>query len=191
MITKELCKLSGIFCLLLTLSLSLYSCGEESGTEDEYADWQTRNDAILAVWAKDPSLTRIKSYTEDPTTEGDPTYYVYVRKLEETDTVRVAYRGRLIPSASYPNGYVFDQSFIGDFSWKTSAMTQLRCGSFIEGFTTALMDMRVGDRWLVYIPYQMAYGSGSSTTYPAYSNMIFEIALFDCWHPGEKRPPIK
>ena len=125
MITKELCKLSGIFCLLLTLSLSLYSCGEESGTEDEYADWQTRNDAILAVWAKDPSLTRIKSYTEDPTTEGDPTYYVYVRKLEETedlgaprplftDTVRVAYRGRLIPSASYPNGYVFDQSFIGE-----------------------------------------------------------------------------
>jgi FKBP-type peptidyl-prolyl cis-trans isomerase FklB len=86
---------------------------------------------------------------------------------------------------------VFDQSFIGDFSWKTSAMTQLRCGSFIEGFTTALMDMRVGDHWLVYIPYQMAYGSGSSTTYPAYSNMIFEIALFDCWHPGEKRPPLK
>lgn len=202
MVTKKLYQLSGILCLLLTLSFSLYSCSEESGTEDEYADWQTRNDAIVKVWANDPSLTRIKSYTEDPTTEGDPTYYVYVKKLEETenlgsprplftDTVRVAYRGRLIPSASYPNGYVFDQSFIGDFSWKTSAMTQLRCGSFIEGFTTALMDMRVGDRWLVYIPYQMAYGSGSSTTYPAYSNMIFEIALFDCWHPGEKRPPLK
>ena len=177
MVTKRLYQLSGILCLLLTLSFSLYSCSEESGTEDEYADWQTRNDAIVKVWANDPSLTRIKSYTEDPTTEGDPTYYVYVKKLEETenlgaprplftDTVRVAYRGRLIPSAS-------------------------RCGSFIEGFTTALMDMRVGDRWLVYIPYQMAYGSGSSTTYPAYSNMIFEIALFDCWHPGEKRPPLK
>ena len=159
MVTKRLYQLSGILCLLLTLSFSLYSCSEESGTEDEYADWQTRNDAIVKVWANDPSLTRIKSYTEDPTTEGDPTYYVYVKKLEETenlgaprplftDTVRVAYRGRLIPSASYPS-------------------------------------------WLVYIPYQMAYGSGSSTTYPAYSNMIFEIALFDCWHPGEKRPPLK
>ncbi len=192
-----------MLCLLLTLSLSLSSCGEESGTEDEYADWQVRNDAIVKVWANDPTLTRIKSYTEDPATEGAPTYYVYVKKLETasiqipetqplfTDTVRVAYRGRLIPSATYPNGYVFDQSFIGDFDWKTSAVTQSRCGSFVEGFTTALMDMHVGDRWLVYIPYQMAYGAGSSTTYPAYSNMIFEIALFDCWHPGEKRPPLK
>ena len=192
-----------MLCLLLTLSLSLSSCGEESGTEDEYADWQVRNDAIVKVWANDPTLTRIKSYTEAPATEGAPTYYVYVKKLETasiqipetqplfTDTVRVAYRGRLIPSATYPNGYVFDQSFIGDFDWKTSAVTQSRCGSFVEGFTTALMDMHVGDRWLVYIPYQMAYGAGSSTTYPAYSNMIFEIALFDCWHPGEKRPPLK
>ena len=159
MVTKRLYQLSGILCLLLTLSFSLYSCSEESGTEDEYADWQTRNDAIVKVWANDPSLTRIKSYTEDPTTEGDPTYYV-----------------RLIPSASYPNGYVFDQSFIGDFSWKTSAMTQLRCGSFVEGFTTALMDMRVGDRWLVYIPYQMAYGSGSSSFFPELPLFMGQIA---------------
>ena len=65
MVTK-IYKLSGILCLLLTLSFSLYSCSEESGTEDEYADWQTRNDAIVKVWANDPSLTRIKSYTEDP-----------------------------------------------------------------------------------------------------------------------------
>ena len=74
MVTKRLYQLSGILCLLLTLSFSLYSCSEESGTEDEYADWK--------VWANDPSLTRIKSYTEDPTTEGDPTYYVYVKKLD-------------------------------------------------------------------------------------------------------------
>ena len=71
MVTKRRYQLSGILCLLLTLSFSLYSCSEESGTEDEYADWQTRNDAIVKVWANDPSLTRIKSYTEDPTTEGD------------------------------------------------------------------------------------------------------------------------
>ena len=203
MVSKEIYKLFGLLCLLLTLSLSLSSCSEESGTEDEYADWQVRNDAIVKVWASDPTLTRIKTYTEDPATEGDPTYYVYVKKLETgpvqipetqplfTDTVRVAYRGRLIPSATYPNGFVFDQSFIGDFSWETSAVTQLRCGSFVEGFTTALMDMHIGDRWLVHIPYQMAYGANSSTSYPAYSNMVFEIALFDCWHPGEKRPPLK
>ena len=29
------------------------------------------------------------------------------------------------------------------------------------------------------------------TGYPAYSNMIFDIALVDFWHPGETRPPFK
>ena len=108
-----------------------------------------------------------------------------------TDTCRVAYRGYLIPSKSYPNGYIFDQSYLGDFKWTTAAPYTAVCSSFVVGFTTALMKMHVGERWRVYIPYQLAYGGNSSTSYPAYSNMIFDIALFEKWKARDNVPPFK
>jgi FKBP-type peptidyl-prolyl cis-trans isomerase FklB len=55
--------------------------------------------------------------------------------------------------------------------------------------------MHVGDRWRVRIPYTLAYGESANTsgsvTIPAYSNLVFEIALYDFWHPGETRPIFK
>ena len=185
------------------------SCSEDnSEDEDEYANWQERNDAMTNQWAANSSLKKIKCYTKDPETTGKNSDYIYVEVLEDTpatnpdykpvastdcpfytDTTRVAYRVRLIPSKSYPEGYVVDQSFTGDFSWRTADVTDGT--GWIEGFSTALMNMHVGDRWRVYVPYQLAYGSSSSTGRPAYSNMIFEMALFDFWHPGESRPEFK
>lgn len=201
--------LSSIFtCLLLSSSVFFVSCSEDSSEEEEYANWQERNDAMTNQWAANSSLKKIKCYTKDPETTGKNSDYIYVEVLEDTpatnpdykpvastdcpfytDTTRVAYRVRLIPSKSYPEGYVVDQSFTGDFSWRTADVTDGT--GWIEGFSTALMNMHVGDRWRVYVPYQLAYGSSSSTGRPAYSNMIFEMALFDFWHPGESRPEFK
>ena len=107
-----------------------------------------------------------------------------------TDTVRIAYRGRLIPSKTYPEGFVFDQSYLNDFRWETAYATS---GSgWIAGIQTALLKMHVGDRWLIHVPYQLAYGgSTSNASIPAYSNLVFDVALYDVWHPGETRPPFK
>jgi FKBP-type peptidyl-prolyl cis-trans isomerase FklB len=97
-----------------------------------------------------------------------------------TDSVRISYRGSLIPSASYADGYVFDQTFIGTFNWKTTAVINSLCSGFITGFTTALLHMHRGDRWRIYIPYQLGYGTdGSGSSVPGYSTLIFEIALID------------
>jgi FKBP-type peptidyl-prolyl cis-trans isomerase FklB len=64
------------------------------------------------------------------------------------------------------------------------------CQDFVPGFTTALMNMHIGDRWRVYIPYQLGYGSLAKPTC-SYSNLIFDVALVDFWHPGEHRPVFK
>ena len=182
--------------------LLLFSCSEESTEEDEYANWEERNDAMTNQWASNSSLRKIKCYTKDQTTTGANSDYVYVEVLEEgsgtesplfTDSVWMAFRGRLIPTTSYPDGLVFDQTYTNDFSWRTADMTKGSAGSFIEGFTTALMNMHRGDHWRVHVPYQLGYGTStsSSSVIPAYSDLTFDIALLDFWHPGESRPEFK
>jgi FKBP-type peptidyl-prolyl cis-trans isomerase FklB len=190
------------FCLLTFIPL-LSSCEEDDDDdgddEAEFENWQERNDLEVAEWASDPSLIKIKNYALNENATAGNTDYVYVKVLEEgygsespmlTDTVRIAYRGRLIPSKTYLEGFVFDQSYLHEFAWETAYPAQ--GASWIVGMQTALLQMNAGDRWLIHIPYQLAYGSSSgSTTIPAYSNLIFDVALFDFWHPEESRPPFK
>ena len=189
------------FCLLTVVPL--ISCEEDDDDDEssyEFDNWQQRNDEMTEKWAADASLTKIKNYALNENATAGKSDYIYVKVLESgasesitpflTDTVRIAYRGRLIPSKTYPEGMVFDQSYINDFSWRKSYASS---GSgWMQGVQTALLRMHIGDRWLIHIPYQLGYGSSnSSSTIPAYSNLIFDVALYDVWHPGETRPPFK
>ena len=176
------------------------SCSEDSETEGEFDNWQVKNDAYVDKLAAS-SMTRYLTYTKNSSISGAlNSDYVYVEVLESgsgtetplfTDTVRVAYRGRLIPSKSYNDGYVFDQTFLGDFDWNKASAYDSMTGSFVDGFTTALMNMHKGDRWRIYLPYSLGYDSSSTTYIPAYSDLVFEVALYDFWHPGETRPVFK
>ena len=178
------------------------SCSEDSDEEDEYANWQERNESTISAWAANNAYTKILTYTktEGVTPSLQNSDYIYVEKLESgsgtespiyTDTVRVAYRGRFIPTQSYPEGYVFDQSFLNSFSWQKSGVADFVCSGVVDGFATALMNMHVGDYWRVHIPYQLGYGATSSTSVKSYSDLVFEIALYDFWHPGEHQASFK
>jgi FKBP-type peptidyl-prolyl cis-trans isomerase FklB len=57
----------------------------------------------------------------------------------------------------------------------------LAINGVVTGFGTALMRMHRGDRWRVYIPYQLAYGSSARSSIPAYSTLIFDLQLEDFW----------
>jgi FKBP-type peptidyl-prolyl cis-trans isomerase FklB len=177
---------------LLAFLPFLAACSEsDEDASDEFGNWQQRNEAFFSTL--EDSLSRggatwkkLKSYTKVPTTSGAATEYVYARVIESgssavsamfTDTVRVSYRGRLIPTASYPQGYVFDQTYTGAFSWQTTAVSQGAVSGFVDGFTTALLHMHPGDRWRVYIPYQLGYNASASGSIPAYSTLTFDIAL--------------
>jgi len=37
--------------------------------------------------------------------------------------------------------------------------------------------MHIGDRWIIYIPYTLGYGSRASGPIPAFSTLIFEVEL--------------
>ncbi|MBE6271321.1 MAG: FKBP-type peptidyl-prolyl cis-trans isomerase [Prevotella ruminicola] len=200
--------------ILFPLVGMVSSCSEEETEEAEFANWQQKNEAYFNQVVSDSKYQKILTYTKDATNSSvSNADYIYVDVLEEgsgtqtplyTDSIFYTYRGRLIPSKSYANGFVFDQSFLGDFDWSKSAMLKA-CVSwnpvktstgtvntlFTEGFCTALQHMKKGSRWLVYIPYQLGYGETGSSSIPGYSTLVFEIAIADIWHPGESRPAFK
>ena len=76
------------------------------------------------------------------------------------------YRGSLI------NGKVFDSSF------EHSCPEAFRVNELITGFQIALVNMVVGDHWIVYIPSDQGYGPrGVGSDIPGNSTLIFEIKL--------------
>jgi len=190
--------------MLFTIHCSLFtiSCSEDDSTTDEFVNWQERNDATTDQWAAS-GMRKIRVFTQDDTATGKSSDYIYVQVLEAgdgtesplyTDTVRVAYRGRLIPTTNYTDGFVFDETYLGDFSWHTAGMSTMAISgstSLVSGFATALMNMHKGDRWLVCIPYQLGYNAASQGSVTAYSDLIFDIALLDYWHPGDTRPAFR
>ena len=107
-----------------------------------------------------------------------------------TDSVKVSYLGRLLGTDTYPAGYEFDKTFEGTYDKATAQVTTNLASGWIDGFTTAVLKMHIGDHWLVYIPYQLAYGStqSSSSVIPAYSMLRFEIVLDSYYRPGQVIP---
>lgn len=87
------------------------------------------------------------------------------RSPRQGNVVTVNYKGSLI------NGKVFDSS------WERGYPEAFRVSDLIVGWQIALTQMRVGDHWIVYIPYQMGYGTRPSGPIPAYSTLIFEMEL--------------
>lgn len=75
------------------------------------------------------------------------------------------YKGSLI------NGKVFDNSFT------RSCPEAFRVNELISGFQIALVNMSIGDHWIVYIPSNMGYGPKTSGPIPGNSTLIFEIKL--------------
>jgi len=107
-----------------------------------------------------------------------------------TDSVKVSYQGRMLGTDSYPDGYVFDKTFEGSYDKATAQLTSFAVGGVVDGFATALMNMHIGDHWVVYIPYQLGYDANPPTNsvIPAYSMLRFEIVLDSYYRPGQKVP---
>ena len=82
------------------------------------------------------------------------------------DTVRCNYRGSLI------SGAVFDASE------KHGGPAEFPVSGVIAGWTEALQLMKVGDKWQLFIPADLAYGDESrGPDLPAGSTLIFDIEL--------------
>jgi FKBP-type peptidyl-prolyl cis-trans isomerase len=87
------------------------------------------------------------------------------KKPAATNQVTVHYTGKLL------DGTVFDSSSGGEPA--TFGVNQV-----IPGWTEALQLMKEGDKWILYIPDNLAYGErGAGGQIPPYSLLVFEVEL--------------
>ena len=180
-----------LFALTLSVLFGLTSC-EETTDAGEFDNWQSRNTQFIDSIA---DVARENAYGDwkvflaeglDATKVWGDEYYVYCQVLEAgtgsghplfTDSVVVNYSGRLMPSDTYPDGYQFDSSYSGEFNPSFNVPVGMKLSATVPGFYTAVQQMVDGDRWMVYIPYQLGYGAKSVTGVPAYSSLVFDINL--------------
>jgi FKBP-type peptidyl-prolyl cis-trans isomerase FklB len=89
-----------------------------------------------------------------------------------TDTVRVHYRGWLI------DGKVFDQSYTDEAPTKRDQPAEFPVNGVIKGWTEALQKMKVGDKWQITLPANLAYGErGSPPVIGPNAVLIFDVEL--------------
>jgi FKBP-type peptidyl-prolyl cis-trans isomerase FklB len=85
-----------------------------------------------------------------------------------TDKVRTHYHGTLI------DGTVFDSSV------QRGEPAEFPVGGVIRGWTEALQLMKVGDKWQLFIPSELAYGPrGAGDVIGPNATLIFEIELLE------------
>jgi FKBP-type peptidyl-prolyl cis-trans isomerase len=83
----------------------------------------------------------------------------------EQDLVECLYIGKLI------DGKVFDNSY-------KETPFKGYVGSVVKGWSDALKLMKEGDEWIIYIPYNLAYGSGGiENLIPSYATILIDCEL--------------
>ena len=158
----------------------LGACSEKEEPNPEYANWAARNDAAFAdslrtarnaiaqarakwgdAWKQHCDWRVLRNYIIGPNAKADSRDSVVVHCLQHgtgsgsplsTDSVRVAYSGRLIPTANHTTGYLFDHSGTSSDSARIFDPMFAQTNKFavqgvVPGFGTALQSMRIGDRF--------------------------------------------
>jgi len=124
--------------------------------------------------------------------------YVYCKKLVKNETgerpLHTGYHSTV--SAFYYGTLIIGDQFDGNFEGYSALDTHIPLESLkeptvfdspatfgvadvIPGWTAALQFMRTGERWMLYIPWQSAYGSSGNSdgTILGYSALTFDLLL--------------
>ena len=91
----------------------------------------------------------------------------------EHDMVTVHYRGTLIDGTEF------------DSSYRRGQPASFRVDGVIKGWTEALLMMKEGDKWELFIPPDLAYGDKRTGKISPNSTLIFEVTLISVQHDNQ------
>lgn len=121
--------------------------------------------------------------------------YVYCKKIVKnttgpvpvyTNTVETHYYGTLITGDSFQGtfeGYgatdrgVLDPETKAPTAFDSPTSFSINNSGLRLGWVAALQYMHVGERWMLYIPYQSGYGESDYGSIPGYSALTFDLQL--------------
>lgn len=134
------------------------------------AEAKAKGDAFLASFAKIPGVTTLPTGLE---------YKVITNGAgpmpKDTDSVTVAYRGTFVDGTEFDHGDNFTRPLKG----------------VIPGWQQILPLMKVGSKWQVAIPSDLAYGShGMPPKIPGNAALVFDIELKSISPGAPTLPPI-
>jgi len=157
---------------IAALSVSFNACNKNDST----TAWKEANINAYNAMTKDTAYLEIQ-------TETGPSG-IYRRVLNsgtgtehplQTSKVKVLYQG------TFYDGTIFDA---GNLQSNAPVEFSLGGQSVVRGFSFALQQMVVGDKWEIWIPYYLGYGSTDyldPTTYAvickAYTTLVFQVEL--------------
>ncbi len=129
--------------------------------EAKFADAVKAAEAFFAENAKKPGVTTLPSGLQyEVMTSGSGA------SPGLTDKVTTHYHGTLL------DGTVFDSSV------ERGEPASFPVNGVIKGWTEALQLMKTGDKWRLYVPSDLAYGSrGAGAKIPPFTPLIFEVEL--------------
>ena len=119
------------------------------------SDFLTRNGAAKGVVTTASGL-QYYGVTAGPVTGAHPA---------ATDVVSFDYEGKLTTGEKFDSSFDRGQPLVGP------------ANGFVPGFTEALLLMRPGDEWIVWIPPALGYGAEAKGPIPANSVLRFRLVL--------------
>ena len=163
-----------LWMLCLPFALAFTSCGDDDNTNTE---WRETNETAFKA------ITTSTEYRAVTTPGGPGVIYRKVLKSGEgtvkplsTSRVRVIYKGVFYDGTVFDAGNSEHESPVY-FPSKTA--TNFQNNGVIAGFSIALQNMVVGDKWEVWIPWDLGYGASGSGSIPGYSTLVFEVELLE------------
>ena len=145
---------------------------DDAMTEEAFNQKRMEEQAALDQKAREDFQAYLEAngVKEQPLESG----LIYVRtkkgkgpKPGYKQTVKVHYTGKLL------DGTVFDSSV----DRGEPIAFPLGVGQVIKGWDEGIALMQKGEKGILYIPYDLAYGTMDRGPIPAYSNLVFEVEL--------------
>ena len=191
-----------IACLTCVLFASLMSCGDSNNdyeVSDEWKQYQSSWEEKVKEAVKEGTYTAIKSesglgyvytrpsdfITKNMVGEFDkdgpealPKESKSVRSVErpiyETDSLKVRYEGWYYSLED--KKVIFDTTESDPYGNNVQYRT-FRVNGTVDGFKTALLDMKVGEERIICIPYKLGYGAYGSSSISGYTTLFFDIKI--------------
>lgn len=174
-----------IFCV----SALFTSCKDDDNSDDAIVEaWKAENEQAFAAKANDPDFFKVSI-------QGAGDDFIYAKRLKAgnepaipiyyNSRVTVYYRGWFINSkeGEYFDKHEFEDGEPTKFAVSPASSNMNTRGygipSPITGWTIALQNMKVGEKWEVWIPQRLGYGSKEKEGIPIYSTLIFEIKVIE------------
>lgn len=156
--------------LLLCCALVTVSCGSDD--EDEKIDevWKSKNQTEFLKISADKEYTELKSQSN-----GGSIYYKVLKEGNGTERIYYNSKVRMYYTGSF---VVDDEKVFETHEPPYQDPADFNVNNVVDGWTTALMNMKEGDRWEIWIPYQLGYGTGGSgADIPGYTTLRFELEV--------------